>query len=124
MDVIDLLLDHPSTPERPGLKAFLPDLMTILRLGKFEAPVYFHDLFRSFALQIPTELLYATISWVGDKVEVIWLQDIRDQFSRPLLIQFFELFEKNSTTSVFGKDRKSPVAITSYIVKGSGKVEV
>jgi hypothetical protein len=124
MDVIDLLLDHPSTPEWPGLKAFLPDLMTILRLREFEAAVYFHDLFGGLTLQVATEFLDATISGIGDEVKMIRHQDIRDQFSRPPLIQLFELFEKNSTTNFLGKDRESPDAVTSYKVKGSGQVKV
>jgi len=55
---------------------------------------------------------------------MVWHQNVRDQFGGPLLIQLFEFNEESSTTDLFAKDRKSVDAVASYIVKGSGKVEI
>ena len=45
MDVIDLLIDHPTASEGFSLEAFLPDLVTFLRYRKRESLACFHDCF-------------------------------------------------------------------------------
>src|SRR5947207_16025246 len=65
MNVIDLLPNHPTAPQRQGLEAFLPNLMTICIGVKSKSLAVSHNAFSRKTLERTYELLNSTIAWIN-----------------------------------------------------------
>ena len=71
MGVIDLLIEHPTTPQWHSFETLLPDLMSITRYWKLEALGSPNNGFGCFAFQVATELNDFSIARIGNEVKVI-----------------------------------------------------
>src|SRR5213080_2438619 len=71
MNVIDLLPDHPTAPQRERLKAFLPNLMTICVGIKSKLFTNSDNIFRRKTLERTYELLDSTIAWITYQVKMV-----------------------------------------------------
>jgi hypothetical protein len=104
MNVIDLLIDHPSTPKGPGLKTLLPHRMTFLRHWEMKTSGGVNNGFCCLALQVSTKFDNPAIARVGNQMKVIGHQDIGDQFTGPLLVESPKLIEKSFAAVWLVKD--------------------
>src|ERR1043166_6586635 len=71
MNVIDLLPDHPTAPQRQGLEAFLPHLMTICIRVKSKMLADSDNTLRRKTLERAYELLDPTIAWITNQVKMV-----------------------------------------------------
>jgi Ca2+/Na+ antiporter len=76
MNVVDLLPDHPTAPQRNCFETLLPDLMTFLAFRKSEPSSALQNCLGSVPLQIASKLPYAAIAWIHDQMKVIRHQNI------------------------------------------------
>src|SRR5436189_5527642 len=72
MNVIDLLPNHPTAPQRQGFEAFLPNLMTISIGVKSKLLADSDNAFSRKTLERTYELLNSTIAWITHQVKMIW----------------------------------------------------
>jgi hypothetical protein len=76
MDVINLLPNHPMTPQRHRLETLLPDLAAkAVRNKTFYCPYEFTD---------------SPVARIADQVEVVRHQHIGDKFTWPFVILVIE----------------------------------
>src|SRR5256885_3774939 len=71
MNVIDLLPDHPTAPQRERLKTFLPNLMTICVGVKSKLFAHSENAFGRKTLERTYELLNSTIAWITYQVKMV-----------------------------------------------------
>jgi len=71
MNVIDLLPDHPPTPQRQGFETLLPDLVPFLRLMKNKAAIRLKNCLCGSGFQVAGIFFDATILGIGDQMKVI-----------------------------------------------------
>ena len=90
MGVIDLLIDHPATPQWLSFETLLPNLMSVTSYWKLESLGSLNNGLGCFAFQVATELDDFSIARIGNEVKVIGHQDVGDEFGGPLFLKCFQ----------------------------------
>ena len=86
MDVVNLLPDHPLTPQGHIFEALLPDQVSFIPFSKNKAAVCPNYGLRGNRFQLAGEFLDATVPGISYEMKVLRHEPISDQLAGPIAI--------------------------------------